>query len=571
MQVPTYTRLLLSQFRTNLFFPTSAFLSMPSALAPAWLGKSRYAWGVGVEATDIGGGVPGTAMSGAGSLYGSKLIEPRAEALTLTSQRSGSPLWGSEMELLSPMTGTDTHRAARLAARRRELRIAMEEEKAAVEAAAAAEKESVISPPGTVGARSDASMSPVPFSLSSIGEDEDGAGRTPSKRGARKNARSQVMPAEEAHPDESTRRAGGTPLQPSSRKQSSRVPPSSSRKQGSSHRRRASGLQAFARTPSPSQPSRRAGVSLTSSSSSPAGSSSMASSRAGTLGSTIDVRSERERYKRGMVAQAISADEQRARVHARASQLNRVLEHKAAVKLQTAYRQWHRRTEGDSQARAALRRVRQSPGGSADESSPAAPRNLAAKPRLYEWTSQVKPSQARKRTSPNKQLPAEQEGDIVDPMVARDAAAASGAPGSAISVRESARTAPNSACSSPFSSRSLIGGGAALSEAPSVPLPASPHFAPFSGNAIIKGKTPRRPGVPSEEEEKEMRRRAALAAAEKRKRASLAKAQVRDRQAKLAMLLESGHATVVQKYARRWLLRRQNKLRLAANAAAGAP
>ena len=314
MQVSTYTRLLLSQFRTNLFFPTSAFLSMPSALAPAWLGKSRYAWGVGVEATDIGGGVPGTAMSGAGSLYGSKLIEPRAEALTLTSQRSGSPLWGSEMELLSPMTGTDTHRAARLAARRRELRIAMEEEKAAVEAAAAAEKESVISPPGTVGARSDASMSPVPFSLSSIGEDEDGAGRTPSKRGARKYARSQVMPAEEAHPDESTRRAGGTPLQPSSRKQSSRVPPSSSRKQGSSHRRRASGLQAFARTPSPSQPSRRAGVSLTSSSSSPAGSSSMASSRAGTLGSTIDVRSERERYKRGMVAQAISADEQRARV-----------------------------------------------------------------------------------------------------------------------------------------------------------------------------------------------------------------------------------------------------------------
>lgn len=174
----------------------------------------------------------------------------------------------------------------------------------------------------------------------------------------------------------------------------------------------------------------------------------MASSRAGTLGSTIDVRSERERYKRGMVAQAISADEQRARVHARASQLNRVLEHKAAVKLQTAYRQWHRRTEGDSQARAALRRVRQSPGGSADESSPAAPRNLAAKPRLSEWTSQVKPSQvkpsqARKRTSPNKQLPAEQEGDIVDPMVARDAAAASGAPGSAISVRgDRARSVP---------------------------------------------------------------------------------------------------------------------------------
>ena len=534
---------------------------MPSALAPAWLGKSRYAWGVGVEATDIGGGVPGTAMSGAGSLYGSKLIEPRAEALTLTSQRSGSPLWGSEMELLSPMTGTDTHRAVRLAARRRELRIAMEEEKAA------AEKESVISPPGTVGARSDASVSPVPFSLSSIGEDEDAAGRTPSKRGARKNARSQVMPAEEAHPDESIRRAGGTPLQPSSRKQSSRAPPSSSRKQGSSHRRRASGLQTFARTHSPSQPSRRAGGSLTSSSSSPAASSSMASSRVGTPGSTIDVRLERERYKRGMAAQANSADEQRARVHARAFQLNRVLEHKAAVKLQTAYRQWHRRTEGDPQARAALRRVRRSPAGSADESSPAVPRNLTAKPRLYEWTMN---GQLGKPTSPGKQLPAQQEGDIVDPMVARDAAAASGAPGSAISVRESARTAPHSARTALFSSRSPIGGGAALSEAPSVPLPASPHFAPFSGNAIIKGKTPRRPGVPSEEEEKEMRRRAALAVAEKRKRAALAKAQVRDRQAKLAMLLESGHATVVQKYARRWLLRRENKLRLAADAAAAA-
>ena len=37
------------------------------------------------------------------------------------------------------------------------------------------------------------------------------------------------------------------------------------------------------------------------------------------------------------------------------------LEHKAAVKLQTAYRQWNRRTEGDPQARAALRRVRQLP------------------------------------------------------------------------------------------------------------------------------------------------------------------------------------------------------------------
>ena len=42
-----------------------------------------------------------------------------------------------------------------------------------------------------------------------------------------------------------------------------------------------------------------------------------------------------------------------------------------------------------------------------------------------------------------KQLPAQQEGDIVDPMVARDAAAASGAPGSAISVRgDRARSVP---------------------------------------------------------------------------------------------------------------------------------
>jgi hypothetical protein len=37
------------------------------------------------------------------------------------------------------------------------------------------------------------------------------------------------------------------------------------------------------------------------------------------------------------------------------------LEHKAAVKLQTAYRQWNRRTEEDPQARVALRRVRQLP------------------------------------------------------------------------------------------------------------------------------------------------------------------------------------------------------------------
>ena len=42
-----------------------------------------------------------------------------------------------------------------------------------------------------------------------------------------------------------------------------------------------------------------------------------------------------------------------------------------------------------------------------------------------------------------KQLPAQQEGDIVDPMVARDAAAASGAPGSVISMRgERARSVP---------------------------------------------------------------------------------------------------------------------------------
>ena len=42
-----------------------------------------------------------------------------------------------------------------------------------------------------------------------------------------------------------------------------------------------------------------------------------------------------------------------------------------------------------------------------------------------------------------KQLPAQQEGDIVDPMVAREAAAARGAPGSAISVRgDRARSVP---------------------------------------------------------------------------------------------------------------------------------